>query len=159
MRNALLLLFLVSFSFSANFFLSPYGDSLEARASVYNSRIEEVPPPLRFLWSGENANVRVSGLGDFYVEFGDRGEIKRIKRGPGQTASLEITLSQATLRELDSGKLSLDSAVRGNRMVFREKNLIVLLKLQIAMGFVNAGGAWDGTIGSGLDRLFSALPF
>ena len=158
-RGLVFLLFFISISFSSNFFLSPSGDSLEARASIYNSRIDEVPPPLRFLWSGETANVRVSGLGDFHAEFGDRGDIKRIGQGPKPSASLEITLSQSTLKELDSGKISLDSAVRNNKLAFRDGNPIVFLKLQIAMGFINAGGVWDGLFGPGIDRLFSALPF
>ena len=157
MRNSLLFfIFLVSLSFASCFFISSSGGT---PVSTYNSQIEEVPSSLRFLFSGEKANVHVSGLGDYYAQFGDRGEVLEAGIGSYPKASLEISLSKNTLNRINSGQLGLDKAVRTKQLVFKSNNLACSAKLQVALSFINLGGIWDDIFGPGIDRLFSFLPF
>jgi hypothetical protein len=156
MRRSLFLLLAFSFCFSSSFFVASSG-SMESRASAYNSRLEEVPPPLRFLFSGESANIHVSGLGDYYAEFGDRGEVTLVEGGARQDASLEVSTDTRTVDLLNSGKITLDDAVREKLLAFRDRNLIVAVKMQIALSFVHLGGVWDGIFGPGMDRASASM--
>ncbi len=156
MKNSLFLfLFIVSVSFASNFFISSSGGTY---LSAYNAQVVEVPPPLRFLWSGEKANVHVSGLGTYGARFGDKGDVLEIGKGEYPDAALEISLSRDTLGRINSGELTLDEAVRGKQLVFRSNNIVAAAKLQVAMSFVNLGGVWDDIFGPGIDRMFSFLP-
>ena len=156
MKNSAFLLILVSFSFASAFFISSSGG---AYTYVYNAQIEEIPSPLRFLFSGEKANVHVSGLGEYYTAFGDRGEAIDFGEGNCPEAGLEITLNKKTLSRINSGELSLDDAVRTKQLILKSNNLSSMMKLQIALGFINAGGIWENTVSPPLEKLVSFLPF
>ena len=112
---------------------------------------------MRFLWSGEGANLRVSGLGDYYAEFSDRGEVVHIETGVRSSASLEMSMDKRTVDMLNSGKFDLDYAVRNDLIEFQDKNLVVAVKLQIALSFVHMGEVWDGVFGPGVDNLASSV--
>ncbi|MBD3390014.1 hypothetical protein GF415_03615 [Candidatus Micrarchaeota archaeon] len=157
-KSSLFLVFIVSLGFAQGFFVSSDG-SYEVQKAVYNSRISDAPSTLRFLFSGERANLEVSGVGDFRVLFGDRGEVLEILPGSWEKPSLEIGLGKSTLVALNSGQLDLEDAVEYGMLQLTARNIIVLVKLQIAQGFISAGGAWGSFFGPGLDRLFSSLPF
>lgn len=157
-RSSLFLVLLVSLGFAQGFFVSDDG-SYGVQKAVYNSRISEVPSTLRFLFSGERANVVVSGVGEFRVLFGDRGEVLEILPGSWEEPSLEIGLGKSTLVALNSGQLGLEEAVDKGMVRLAARNIIVLVKLQIAQGFISAGGGWNSFFEPGLGRLFSSLPF
>jgi|GEM_PF-3239481 len=156
MKNSLIsIIFLISLSFAGTFFISSSGGS---SITAYNSQIEEVPPPLRFLLSGETANINVIGIGEHYATFGDKGEVIELGQGSSPAASLEITLSKNTLGRLNSNSLDYDSAVRSKLLVFRSNSLLPEIKLQIAMSFIHLGGIWDSIFGPGTDKMYGALP-
>ena len=157
MKSSLIsIIFLISLSFASTFFISSSGGT---SISYYNSQIEEVPPPLRFLLSGETANINILGLGNYYASFGDKGEVLEISPGSTPTATLEITLNKNTLSRLNSHSLNYDSAIRSKLLVFKSTNLLPEIKLQIAMSFIHLGGIWDSIFGPGTDKMYSALPF
>ena len=156
MKSSLIsIIFLISFSFASTFFISSSGGTF---ISYYNSQIEEVPPPLRFLLSGETANLNILGLGNYYASFGDKGEVLEIGPGNSPTATLEITLSKTTLGRLNSNSLDYDSAIRSKLLVFKSTNLLPEIKLQIAMSFIHLGGIWDSLFGPGITSMYGALP-
>lgn len=149
------IIFLLSLSFAGTFFISSGGGT---NIAYYNSQIEEVPPPLRFLWSGETANINVIGLGTYYATFGDSGEVLELSSGNSNEATLQITLNKNTLSRLNSDSLDYDSAVRSKLLVFESKTLPTEIKLQIAMSFIHLGGIWDSIFGPGTDKMYNALP-
>jgi len=156
MKSSLLsIIFLLSLSFASTFFISSSGGS---SITGYNSQIEEVPPPLRFLLSGETANINILGLGNYYASFGDKGEVLEISPGSTPAATLEITLSKNTLGRLNSNSLDYDSAVRSKLLVIASNSLLPEIKLQIAMSFIHLGGIWDSIFGPGTDKMYGALP-
>ncbi|MFP3949971.1 MAG: hypothetical protein ACLFUZ_02645 [Candidatus Micrarchaeia archaeon] len=156
--GSLFLVLIVSLGFAQGFFISSDG-SYEVQKAVYNSRISEVPSALRFLFSGEKANVVVSGIGEFRVLFGDRGEVLEILPGSWEHPSLDIELGKSTLVALNSGQLGLEDAVEKGMVQLTDRNIIVLVKLQIARGFISIGATWESFFWPGLGRLFSSLPF
>ena len=157
MRNSLFFfLFIVSFSFASTFFISSSGATAP---SVYNAQIEDVSPPLRFLWSGEKANVHVSGLGTYHIEFGDKGEVLKIAKGECPDSTLKISLSKNTLAQINSKEITLAEAVHRKQLSFKSNTVPTELKLQTALGFITAGGTWNNIFGPKIDKLFSLLPF